>query len=131
MWVNRHAAFLQLKQSCPGLTATWAEQTLFEFLGGNADYFHMPDADAAAPAEAKNFVQKAGGWLSHNWGSGEKSDASTISESLRSLSEINAVEIVGKSGRQALIRLHGALVSCDDEIKPADEAFKSLKASGG
>src|SRR5690606_30784096 len=77
VWVNRHAAFTELTESCPGLAVEWARRTLFDFLGGEADYFHMPDDDAIAPAETKDFVQKAGGWLSRNWGSGKKSDAST------------------------------------------------------
>lgn len=55
-----------------GLDAKWATNTLFDFLGGEDDYFDLPVAEAAASSVAKDFVQKAGGWLSRNWGSGKK-----------------------------------------------------------
>jgi IS605 OrfB family transposase len=131
VWVNRHAAFLQLEKANPSLTAIWAEHTLFDFLGGETDYFHMPDTDATATVEAKDFVQKAGGWLSRNWGSGKKSDASSIGESLRCLSEVDETVVVGNSSLQVLKQLHIALASCPDDINSIEEALKSLKQKIG
>lgn len=131
VWVNRYAAFAALQSQHPGLTPEWAAETLFGFLGSADEYFALPDSEAAATPEAKDFVQKAGGWLSRNWGAGEKSDASAISVLLARLADIDARRTVGNSGRNALAILLGEIAP---EVLPdpdLNKLFKQLKQAIG
>lgn len=127
VWVDRSAAFAALQGRFPGLTAQWAADTLFSFLGNSDDYFALPDSEAAAATEAKDFVQKAGGWLSRNWGSGEKSDSSAIHECLVKLSSIGDAQIVGRSGRDALAALLEGLGTEPQPESDTTKLFKQLK----
>lgn len=130
VWVNRHAAFQKLKRDCPGLNSDWAAQTLFDFLDGVDAYFAMPNDEEGKPTEAKDFVQKAGGWLSRNWGSGAKSDASSIGMALSTLADIESSMIVGKTGTDAIWSLLRRIAPDCKEEKPRD-AFKALKQCVG
>lgn len=131
IWVNRHAAFTQMTKTYQGLTSTWARQTLFDLLGGETDYFTMPEDMEAAPAEAKDFVQKAGGWLSRNWGSGEKSDASSIAVALESIAAMDPEPMIGKSGLVAIQAVHIRIGPCEVKDVTAEAVFKSLKQRVG
>ncbi len=123
VWVNRHAAFAQLTKQIPGLTQDWAAATLFDFFGtkGEEEYFSLPDEEGP-PAEAKDFVQKAGGWLSRNWGSGEKSDAAAIAEYLLKLADASDKDIVGKSGADAIHAVHKLLGAENSNGKKKEDA---------
>ena len=130
VWVDRAGCFLVLQQQFLGLTPDWAAGTLFELLGGHDDYFALPEV-GAPPAEAKDFVQKALGWLSRNWGSGPKSDSAAIGTRLKELAHVEPGEIIGSGGGLALavvLRKLGEDVSEDDS---AAELFKQLKRAIG
>lgn len=134
VWVDRDAAFLDLvKQTKNRLTIPWATSTLFELLGGEAEFFKMEDEESdepKAPAEAKDFVQKAGGWLSRNWGSGKKSDAQGIADLLTTMSEVSPKKLVGKNGPGALRTLVQAMGG-EPAGSSAEDLYSSLKRTVG
>jgi len=130
VWVDRSAAFAELANSYPGLSTTWATETLFDLMGGEDDYFSMPETDSPAPAKSRDFVQKAGGWLSRNWGSGAKSDADAIAEALTRLATIPPSTVVGLSGVEALGELIRRLGGEPDSADP-ESRFKQLKQQIG
>jgi len=131
VWVDRYTCFSELEGLFPGLAAEWASGTLFHFLGNAEDYFALPDAEAAASTEAKDFVQKAGGWLSRNWGAGQKSDSAAISGHLRQLVNGDVNRIVGRPGRIALGVLVEALGHASSADADCDALFKQLKQAVG
>ena len=130
-WVDRSPCFLDLQQRFPGLTCEWAADTLFDFLGGADAYFATPENEAAEAAEGKDFVQKAGGWFSRNWGAGEKSDASAIADRLRNLADTDASKVVGQSGPGALVALLRRTGSDVDATVDPKVVFKRLKQMVG
>lgn len=126
VWVDRSGCFAALQEQFPGLTASWAEDTLFSLLGGADDYFSMPDDDGPA-AEPKDFVQKAGGWLSRNWGAGEKSNSAAISTRLKQLAFVPPPQIVGRSAHEALASLLQSLGQSPTKDADARRIVKQLK----
>lgn len=131
VWVDRAACFAQLQKQYQGLSSQWAADTLFAFLGDADDYFLLPDAEAAPPAEAKDFVQRAGGWLSRHWGAGQKSDSAAISRRLEQLASIEPAQIVGRSGRDALAVLLRTLGCSPSESSDQEELYRQLKRAVG
>lgn len=131
VWVNRAQCFADLQQQCRGLTAGWAAETLFTFLGGVGEYFSLPDINGSATPESKDFVQKADGWLSRNWGSGEKSDSGSISERLRKLADIEPSSMIGATPIRALRGLRAAIGKISSDANTAEELFKLLKRDIG
>lgn len=131
VWVDRAACFAELQRRFPGLDSLWATETLFDFLGGAEDYFAVPDPDAAPSNEAKDFVQKAGGWLSRNWGTGEKSDSTEIARSLTLLTDLDAEPLLGRSGRDVLAVLARALGRSPSDDDTAATLFKLVKQAIG
>lgn len=131
VWVDRAGAFADLQKRLPGLSPEWARTTLFEFLGGEDEYFTMPESGTPASTEAKDFVQKAGGWLSRNWGAGEKSDSAAIATRLELLAHADPGTLVGIAGTTALSVLLATLEQ--DPPADADSAalFKDLKRAVG
>jgi IS605 OrfB family transposase len=127
VWIDRSACFVELQQQFAGLNSDWASTTLFGLLGGVEDYFAMPDADAPVATEGKDFVQKAGGWLSRNWGGGKKSDSSAIGSCLNRLANIEPRCIVGASGKTAIGSLFSALGHVPSSDADAAELFRQLK----
>ncbi|MGI8980463.1 MAG: type V CRISPR-associated protein Cas12b [Pirellulaceae bacterium] len=130
-WVNRHKAFETLNKKCAGLTVGWATATLFGLLGGEETYFSLPDEEAAKKAEAKDFVIKAGNWLSTNWGSGKKSDAAGIANILERMASIEAATLLGKSGGAATLSLAADIDCTVDTETTAEEALKAVKQAVG
>ena len=130
-WINRSAAFFDLQQQYAGLSVEWAATTFFDLLGGEVAYFALPEDDSSQPAEAKDFVQKAGGWLSRNWGAGEKSDAGAIGDSLRRLADAPPGHIVGKTGTQALATLWLVSGGTGSPDPDSQKLFKQLKQTVG
>jgi hypothetical protein len=131
VWVDRSECYAELRQKFAGLSASWAADTLLDFLGGAEAYFAMPDDDAPAVTEAKDFVQKAGGWLSRNWGSGEKSDSTAISSLLARLADADPSQIVGKDVNSALVFLLEIAGCIPPTDAGAEELFKQLKQAIG
>ncbi len=131
VWVDRSLCFADLQKTCPGLTADWAATTLFGFLGGVDSYFTMPNTDESASAEAKDSVQKAGGWLSRNWGTGKKSDAGAISTTLLDLVKVDLATFVGKSAHEALRALLAAAGHLSSDGDSVETSFKQLKQAIG
>ena len=131
VWVDRSAAFGALRDSYPGLTGEWETNALFDFLGGEEAYFAMPDTAEAPPPEAKDFVQKAGGWLSRNWGSGEKSDSTAISNQLQTIAKVPSGVLVGCTGNEAVKQLLCQLGADGRGESEAKDKFKVLKQAIG
>jgi len=130
VWVDRSGLFEALA-SISGVTRGEAPGVLLDLLGGADDYFAMPTDESAAVSEAKDFVVKAGNWLSTHWGSGVKSDRATIASRLESLASQSASTLAGLSGRAALGRLGTALgLERADELD-AGEVLKRLKQAVG
>lgn len=131
VWVNRSQAFSDLQSQFPGLSSEWGERTFFELIGSVEDYFAMPDSESAAPVESKDFVQKAGGWLSRNWGSGEKSDSASIAEKLTQLAGTDPQEIEGVSGIEGIVFLLSTLGVNSDPESGAAKLLKEIKQNIG
>jgi len=126
-WIDRSECFVALQGSTPGLTPEWAQNTVFELLGDCETYFELPNPESAAASDAKDFVQKAGGWLSRNWGSGEKCDSTAIVHRLRRLAEINDAEIVGRTGGEVKLAMIAALGSPAHSVRNPEALFKEIK----
>ncbi len=91
----------------------------------------MPESDEAAPTEPKEFVQKANGWLSPNWGAGKKSNPSAISATLLRLSQVDSTAVVGQSGAAVLGRLLSEIGQPPSEPASAAAEYKRLKRAVG
>lgn len=130
-WTDRSDAFATLVGECSGdLTVHWATETLFGLLGGEDEYFALPDDDAP-PAEPKDFVIKAGNWLSTNWGSGKKSDTAEIASALEKLAVISGPVVVGGTGSEGILALAKA-IGCDvEENSTPNDAFRLVKQTVG
>lgn len=132
VWVDRSQCFDELAGKCgKGFNPQWAANTLFFLLGGVEEYFKTPDLESTAAPEAKDFVQKAGNWLSTNWGAGAKSDASSIAERLEILAEAVRTEITRQSPQAALATLCRALKADPGDTADRTRLFKLLKQSVG
>jgi IS605 OrfB family transposase len=127
VWVDRSACFADLADRYRGLDATWATNTLFNFLGDEIEYFALPDSDTAGSAESKDFSIEARSWLSRNWGGGTKSDPIAISEFLCTIANLDTGFMQGISGRDALSKILNGL---DRESSTEDDTatlFKKIK----
>ncbi len=108
VWVDGVGYFNDLVQQCNGeLTEEWAADTFLNLIGGVTEYFSFNDGDAAA--DGKDFVKKAGNWLSWNWGSGKKNDKAAIVEALTKLRGVEVEDLLSKSGHEALSHFAGVL----------------------
>lgn len=132
VWVDRSAAFSEFAKQCQNEpTAEWASDTLLDLLGGVDDYFTIPEGDAPPATESKDFVIKAGNWLSKNWGAGEKSDSGAIAKMLAKLAQVPAANIVDTTGVAGLAALLKA-VGVDAGSEPdGQKRFKLLKQAVG
>lgn len=128
VWVDRSAVF-EAHAAQTGIDRHAVLKTLFELLASENDYFLMPD-EAAAKAKPKDFVIKAGGWLSAVWGAGKKSDAGEISTRLRTAMACNQVSVVGQSGNDTLHAI-GRCLKCDDPKANGIKLFKLVKKGIG
>ena len=131
VWIDRSAVFLQFTQDYAGLSQGWAAETLLSLLGGIQDYFKIPDTEAAASTEAKDFVIKAGNWLSKHWGAGEKSDAGAIGNNLSKLASVNGADVCGKPGSDAIAVLLAAVSGSGAIETDTAKRFKKLKQAVG
>ncbi|MGH7441489.1 MAG: hypothetical protein ACREKE_02320, partial [bacterium] len=109
VWVDRSACFDALKEELGGsLTRAEAEQTVFSMLDPAEVYFHLDAVEgeaeaAAAPAADGPKSSNAGrGWLSFQWGKGEKSDNAAIANALKRLEKLDLQEAVGLAGKPTL-----------------------------
>jgi hypothetical protein len=127
-WVDRSASFEDLVRQCNGeLTIDWASRTFFDLFGGRDEYFTL--LEDGGDSDGKDFVIKAGNWLSANWGAGEKSDPATIGKMLHQLS---AAELCsGQTSLEALRAL--AMIAAPSAELPdtAESAFKLIKQAVG
>ncbi len=130
VWVDRSACFAEAQQCYRGLSSEWARKTLFDFLGGEDDYF-KPSAKEGASSKAKDFVQKAGRWLSRHWGAGKKSDPRDISTRLGKLAGVDPKAIDGHTGRAALEDLLRTLGSRPAQNADAEKLYRQLKRAVG
>ncbi|MCA9049717.1 MAG: type V CRISPR-associated protein Cas12b, partial [Planctomycetaceae bacterium] len=129
-WVDRTAAFNELVLRCDGkLTTEWSSRTFFDLIGGSDEYFKLNEE--GADADGKDFVIKAGNWLSANWGAGDKSDPAAIAEALSRLSEAAAELSTGTTALDAMTALAAALDPTDDKPEDTAAAFKAIKKSVG
>jgi hypothetical protein len=133
VWVDRFGGFETLAKKYRGaLSQEWATSTFFDLIGGEKEYFSMPDVDGEAATESKDFVIKAGNWLSANWGSGPKSDSSSIAENLSKLPGVRADRVVGRSGANSLVVLLRALGGeVEDEIDDVAKLEKLVSGTVG
>ncbi len=130
-WVDRATAFNRLSEEFNGqLNIAWATRTFFDLIGGAADYFAGIDLEASATGDGKDFVIKAGNWLSVNWGSGKKSDSDAIAEKLNQLAGIAGIGN-GEVGTEAIGKLLVALGGKVDAGKSPEQQMKTLKQSVG
>lgn len=133
VWVDRFACFQELaKKYRGGLSQQWATSTFFELIGGEKEYFSTPDFEGDTATEAKDFVIKAGNWLSANWGSGTKSDSSSIADNLSILAAMRSDRIVGRSGTRALTALiRGLGGEVDDDLTDIKKLEKTVGRAVG
>lgn len=131
VWVDRSAAFLQFARNHAGLSQDWAAAALSKLIGGMNEYFSIPDTEAAVSTEAKDFIIKAGNWLSTHWGAGEKSDACAIGNNLIRLASVNDSNVCGKPGSDAIAVLLTAVSENGADETDAARRFKKLKQAVG
>lgn len=132
VWVDRSAAFTRFAskwKSSP--TPEWAADTLLDLLGGIDGYFAIPEVDAPPATEGKDFVIKAGNWLSRNWGAGEKSDSGTIGRTLAKLAQVENQKIVGAKGMTAISVLLESVGVDADSVSDPEKQLKRLKQAVG
>ena len=130
-WVDRASAFNRFSEEFNGqLNTEWASKTFFDLIGGRAEYFAGVNLDASASGDGKDFVIKAGNWLSANWGSGTKSDADAIAEKLKRLANVSPVG-VGEAGSIAIGVMLAAIGVEVDSTLAADLQMKKLKQAVG
>ncbi len=130
VWVDRCGAFEAASRQT-GISRGEATHTVMELLGGADEYFAMPTDDSAETTEAKDFVIKAGNWLSTHWGSGAKSDRSAVAERLAVLAATPSRVLSGVSGRIALERLGAVLGPAPGGESDAEELLKVIKQAVG
>lgn len=131
VWVDRAAAFYELShQFNSELDESWAGDTFLDLIGGAEEYFQAVDLDAGSSGEAKDFVIKAGNWLSANWGAGEKSDSGQIAKKLQLLASTTNIGN-GETGCSALNRLLQSISEEPAESEKADVLFKKIKQCVG
>lgn len=118
VWVNRFQIFLD-KNKKFGWTQKEAQSVFLDMFGGDESYFKSSDGN---PAEAKDFVQKAGNWLSTHWGSGEKSDTKSIVDKLTDIKTMNFKKLVGKPSSEILAQI---IKFWKPESTPKRETFLS------
>jgi IS605 OrfB family transposase len=130
VWVDRFGAFEAASRQT-GLSRGEATRTVLELLGGADEYFAMPTDDSAETTQAKDFVIKAGNWLSTHWGSGAKSDRSGVADRLAVLAAVPSRALSGASGRIALERLGAVLGVAPGGESDAEELLKAIKQAVG
>lgn len=129
-WVDRFARFRALAERT-GITPSGTAGVVLDLLGGEEEYFAMPADDSRASKEAKDFVIKAGNWLSANWGSGAKSDPGGIAGRLETLAAVPSSAIAGASGRVALARLCQVVASDPGDDADVQELLTGVKKAVG
>lgn len=131
-WVDRYECFHKLAKKFKGdLSPEWAAATFFDLIGGEAEYFSMPDVESEVVAEAKDFVIKAGNWLSANWGSGVKSDSGLIAEGLTKLISVRSERVAGRKSSSVLASLIRSLGGDADDGDDVQLLEKQLKQAVG
>ncbi len=130
-WVDRASAFARLQEEFnEQLAVDWASRTFFDLIGGAADYFAGVDLEATATGDGKDFVIKAGNWLSANWGSGKKSDSESIAEKLNQLAAATGLAL-GETGIQAVEKLLAVLGVAGEDGQAVEQQMKLLKQTIG
>ena len=113
VWVNRRQVFDELQKALgPTLTGEQARSFIDGFL---PDYFSSVSldedeeakirTDSASTTEQPEFRTWARGWLSFQWGTGEKSDNTRIASLLEKLSNASLDHLIGCSGEQLIAHL--------------------------
>jgi|GEM_PF-677613 len=132
VWVDRSACFERAtKRYGKDYAEQWNVDSFFFLLGGVTEYFQMPDDEAAAAADSKDFVQKAGNWLSANWGAGAKSDSGSIATLLETLAAVKNSQVVGKSSQAAFCALLNTVDADPSGKSDSPGLFKQLKQAVG
>ena len=132
VWVNRRHAFDEARKTLgPTLTREQVHSLILkEFL---PDYFSSVSLDddedakttagSASTTEQPEFRTWARGWLSFQWGTGEKSDNTQIASVLARLSNTALDHLVDGSGEQLIAHLIGVL----GVEAPKDEPIDCLR----
>jgi IS605 OrfB family transposase len=119
VWVNRAQIFSDKKKSV-GWNSNEAESFVFDMFGGQEAYFSL-GVKEDKEADSKDFCQKAGNWLSTNWGSGVKSDKSLIIEKLSLITSLDLLSLKKKNSSAILVKIIKAL---EENYKPLDGEYK-------
>lgn len=129
-WVDRSACFEDLVQRSDGqLTYDWASRTFFDLIGGSTEYFKLNE-DGADP-DGKDFVIKAGNWLSANWGAGEKSDPAAIAKALAKLAHTVGQLAPADGSLVAMQSVASAVNPKGAKPEDVETAFKMIKRAVG
>ncbi|CAB4243826.1 conserved protein of unknown function [Methylacidimicrobium sp. AP8] len=103
VWVNRSEVFDKRSKELAGLDRHYAQSTIMDFFGPEAEYLTLPvqdqdretpslsvgdeSDDAAVFGEETEFSVRARRWISTNFGAGRKSDCGKIGRHLRLLAK--------------------------------------------
>lgn len=126
VWVNRFVAFSDLCQKIDGLDVRYAAAVTFLFFGPEKEYFALPDVETRtnggagskqAAEESADFRQKARQWVSSNFGTGKKSEAAQIAESLAKLAGHIPDSLIGRQ-KVELLRHYVKLLGGDSDDSP-------------
>jgi IS605 OrfB family transposase len=125
-WVDRSAAFEQLRSSLAGLDRKYAEQLVSTFFGQPHDYFKLPGIDdeaADSRYQEPEFRTLARQWVSTNFGTGQKSDTDQIVTALKQLGDVDVADLAGKPKHDVLSRLTEVITGVPDDS--TEDALRS------
>ena len=139
VWVNRSAAFDNLAKTWNGLNRTNGGMVLEEFFGSRAEWVTLPARadtedegdDASTPTSGaggngEEFRTIARSFLSTNFGTGIKSDKSSISTSLKRAADALAKLTPGCAGTEVLKHLCAEFgLSTDNSDDARSEAIRA------
>jgi IS605 OrfB family transposase len=127
VWVDRRGLFNQSKGEFAWTSDHAKQVVLDEIIGAVEDYLSLAEGDG----EKKDYAQKAGGWISRNWGSGKKSDTNAILEKLGAVLAIDRAALLGKDTLAVLGQIHKAVGAQPAESEDKQALLDQIKKAFG
>jgi IS605 OrfB family transposase len=135
VWVNRSAAFDSFLAKCPTLTRDEIWDFLEPFFVSPKVYLQPAEKADDDPAavdedEAKDLVQKAGGWLSRRMGSGTGADFARMAQAYEHIAAGARSAGEGQSGAALMRELAASLATFEPTSNDADGVLSVISGPG-